>query len=369
MKFMIRCVSMTAFFLFAGLSFGQGKAKAPAQDSKPAAAAPAKVQQDSPPGGQVATSSDETIPAPAPDAIFPAVVARVNGKAILGRDLEQRVRSELTPIGNPSWKDLREDYRTELTRQSLGSLISTELLYQKAVSTGFAIADTEVQAEYDKAVKSFGSDAEMNSALAARGMDRASLRRQLARDLLVFKFIDAAITKKIVIAPSDLSQYYAGHVDQFRHPDMVRTSHILIAVAERATPQQDEAAKQRAEAILARLKRGEDFAKLAKENSSDASAAQGGDIGFYKKGDLDPQYEAATFSLPVGQITGPIRSGYGYHIIKVTDRKKEGLATLEEIRAELTDFLKQQKGEEELNKLVEELRKQAKIEILIKSSE
>jgi peptidyl-prolyl cis-trans isomerase C len=364
---MIRCAGMTVLFLSAGLSFGQGTAKAPAQGSKPAAAAPAKVRQDSPPGGQAEISSDETIPPQAPDAIFPAVVARVNGKAILGRDLEQRVRSELAPIGTPSWKNLREDYRAQLTGQSLRSLIATELLYQKAVSMGFAAADTEVQAEFDKAAKSFSSDAEMNTALAARGMDRILLKKQLARDLLVFKFIDATITKKIVIAPSDLSQYYAGHVDQFRHPDMVRTSHILIAVAERATPQQDQAAKQRAEAVLARLKRGENFAKLAKDNSIDASAAKGGDIGFYKKGDLDPQYEAAASSLPVGQITGPIRSRYGYHIIKVTDKKKEGLATLEEIRAELTDFLKQQKGEEELNKLVEELRKQAKIEVLIKS--
>ena len=112
----------------------------PAQAAKP----PAK-----------AAEPDEVIPPAAPNALFPAVVARINGKAILGRDLEQRVRTELSTLGNPAWKDLRDDYKSEVISRHMVQLISYELLYQKAVSVGVTIPPAEVQAEFDKVAKTY----------------------------------------------------------------------------------------------------------------------------------------------------------------------------------------------------------------------
>jgi peptidyl-prolyl cis-trans isomerase C len=357
-KTSVRCLVVICVLSLSVAALAQTQPKprpAPAKASPPPVTTPAA---DAP-------AQEEQIPPAAPDAIFPAVVARVNGKAILGRDLEQRIQGQLAPIGNPKWENLREDYRLELTTQALGSLVGTELLYQKAVSSGIKATEAEVQAEFAKIAKSFPSDAELNANLASRGLDRAALNKDLERSLVVEKFVQEYVAKKISVTPADATQYYSQHTDEFRHDDIVRSSHIFIQVAEGATPEQDRIARQRAESILARLRKGEDFAKLAKENSMDGSASQGGDLGYLPKGQLTPQFEAVAFSLPVGTISDVVRTPFGYHVIKVTDRKSAGVSPIEEVRDDLVNFLKQQKTDAELQKIVTDLRSQAKITISI----
>ncbi len=361
MKALIRIAIISVLIMSVCVGFAQTQS-AP-QKTQPKAQPSAASQTQKPAAKE--PEQEEVIPPAAPNAIFPAVVARVNGKAILGRDLEQRIQAQLASIGSPAWKNLRDDYRQQLTGENLGSLIANELIYQKATAGGFKATDAEVQTEFAKVAKGFANDAEMNTQLASRGMDRTGLNKELSRALVVAKYIDETITKKIVVSPDEVQKYYSTHPDEFRHPDMVRTSHILILVPEGSTDDQDKLARQRAEALLQRAKKGEDFAKLAKENSMDGSASQGGDIGFYQKGQLAPEYEEAAFSLPVGGISSVVKTQFGYHIIKVTDKKKEGTSTLDEIRTQLMDFLKNQKVEAEMNKNVEELRAKAKIDILI----
>ena len=349
------------FIALAALStaWAVGQSQQPAPKPKPDTVTPAAKPADALAG------QEEQIPPAGPGAIFPAVVARVNGRAILGRDLEQRVRAQLAPIGNPVWKDLREDYRLELTSNALGSALAEELIYQKAIAAGVKVPAADVQAEFAKAAKSFANDAAVNVALAERGLDRASLTKEMERNLVIGKYINDNVTSKITVTPEEAAEYYKSHTDEFRHPDMVRTSHILIIVAGGATAEQDRLARQRAEAILDRARKGEDFAKLAQETSMDSSASQGGDIGYVTPGQVDPAYQAAAFSLAVGSLSDPVRSRVGYHIIKVTDKKKEGIATLDESRVQLTEFLKNQKSDRQLQQLVDQLRKEAKIEVLI----
>ena len=333
-----------------GQAAGQSQAKPPVQAAKP----PAK-----------AAEPEEAIPAPAPNAMFPAVVARVNGKAILGRDLEQRVRAELNSIGDPAWKDLRDDYRTQLTGTSLGQLIGDELLYQKAASSSTAPTQADIQAEFEKFVKSYPNDAALNIELANRGMDRKALMQDLARTLTVERYIQENITKKLTVTPAEVADYYAKNPDQFKHPDLIRSSHILISLPEKATAEQEKLVRQRAEALRDRARKGEDFAKLAKENSMDPSASRGGDIGLTENGELEPAYEDAAAKLKIGEISDIIRTSYGFHIIKLTDRKKAGTATLDDVRDQLNDFLKAQKEDAEVAKLVKTLQGLAKIEVLL----
>lgn len=322
------------------------------------------VQTAKPPAK--AAEPEEIIPPVAPNALFAAVVARINGKAILGRDLEQRVRAELSTIGNPAWKDLRDDYKSEVISRQMVQLISDELLYQKAVSIGMTAPPADVQAEFEKVAKNYQNDAALNAELANRGMDRSVLMRELSKNLIVQKYIQENITKKLTITPTEVSEYYKSHTDDFKHPDLIRTSHVLIAVPETASEEQRKALLQRAEALAERARKGEDFAKLAKDNSMDASASQGGDIGLTQIGDLAPEYEEATAKLKVGEISGVVKTKFGYHVIKLTDRKKAGIAPLDEIRSDLTEYLKNQKEDAEVDKLVKTLHGQAKVEILIK---
>ena len=358
MKFLTRFAIPCLFLLFTEIGFSQSAAKSKA--APPKSGAPAS---DSTSKAQPKEAGDEEIPPVAPNALFPAVVAEVNGKPILGRDLEQIVRRQLAEIGDPEWNSLREEYRGQLVMSSLTSLISSKLIYQKAVASGMKTTDAEVQAEMQRIAKNFKSDADMNAALANQHTDRATLERGLYQDLVIKKYVDENVNKKIVVTQDDLAKYYSGHPTEFQHPDIVRTSHILIVPAGN-TAEEDALAKQRAEALLARVKKGEDFAKLARENSVDGSASQGGDVGFASKDALAPEYAEAAFSLPIGGIQ-LVKTQYGYHILKVTDKKKEGLSTLQDVKDQLTDFLKNQKAEAEMTKLVNQLRDQSKVEILI----
>ncbi len=329
----------------------------PQTPAKPPAAKPVQPPAD---------SDDEVeIPAAVPGALFPPVIARVNGRPILGRDAEMSIRAQLAPIGNPEWKNLKADYQQELIGQAVGSLVASELVYQKAVASGMKATDAEVQAEFSKAMKSLGSDGEFNAALASRGLDRQTYMKELSRSLTVEHFIRETVGKKITVTPAEVAQYYNEHKNDFSHPELVRTSHILFVVPEGASAEQDRVAEQRAQAILARVKKNEDFAKLAKENSMDESASKGGDLGLVSKGNLDPEYEKVAFSLPVGGVSDPVRTRAGYHIIKVTDKKKEGIADIEDVRESLTEYLRNEKTNAEVQKMVEGLKTAAKIEILI----
>ncbi len=307
-------------------------------------------------------SVDEEVPPVGPNAIFPAVVARVDGKPILGRDLEVIVHRELAPIGNPEWTNLREDYRGQLTLAALNVLINTRLIYQEALANGMAATDEEVQAELKKITDSYNSDAELNAALAEQMLDRETLEQDMYQRVAVNKYVQEKIVKNIIVTSEEVGKYYSENPTQFHHPELVRSSHILILSGE--TSAQNNLAKQRAESILQRVNKGEDFAKLAKEYSMDTSASRGGDIGFNSKESLSPEFGEAAFSLPVGGAK-IVKSEYGYHIIKVTDKRDEGLSTLEEVREQLRAFLVNQKSQIEQTKLINQLREKANIEILI----
>jgi parvulin-like peptidyl-prolyl isomerase len=365
-----RLIAFIVIIFIAGSVTAQtaGQAQAAGQTQTKPPIPPQAKPTTPPPAAKPAAKAaepDEPVPPAAPDALFPAVVARVNSKAVLGRDLEQRVRAELATIGNPAWKDLREDYRKELTDKAMGQLVGNELLYQKAIASGLAATPAEVQAEFDKFAKNYQTDAALNIELANRGMDRKALLREIGRDLVVNKYIEENIRKKLTVTPAELSDYYAKNPDQFKHPDLIRTSHILVTVPSGGTAEQDKLALQRAEKLLERAKKGEDFAKLAKDNSMDPSASQGGDIGLTEIGELEPPYEEAAAKLKVGEISPIVRTSLGFHIIKLTDRKKAGMATLEDVRGQLTDFLRSQKEDAEVMKLVNTLQSQAKIEVLL----
>lgn len=336
-----RAVFAVAALLFFFAGFG------PAQDRK---ALPSDV------------SSAEAQP-----AIFPAVVARVNGEPVSGRELETLVRRELSAIGNPEWKKLRGEYRSQLTLANLTSLINSKLIHQKAAAVGVKVTQEELKAELKKIAGAYKSEKEMNEALARENLDRATFEKNVYRNLATSRYVEDTVNKKIVVTPEEIAGHYSSNPEEFRHPDIVRTSLILIPSSADA-PDQDAAAKRRAEDLLARIRKGEDFARIARENSADVSASRGGDVGYASREGLPGEYSALAFALPVGEMS-IIKTQLGYQIIKVTDRKKEGSFTLEEVRRQIEEQVKARKTQEKMNSLVNQLRETANIEILISASE
>jgi peptidyl-prolyl cis-trans isomerase SurA len=294
--------------------------------------------------------------------LFPEVVARVNGEPIYGVQLERAIRDELVPIGSPKWADLREDYRGQMVYNSITALVNSKLVFEEAVSNGISVTDDEVQDEYLRASKMFRNVEEMNAYLKSRHIDQDTMIAELHQNLVITKFVDEAIKKGITVTPKEMSDYYSTHPDEFKHPDLVRISRIIIESG--ATPESDAKARQQAQAILKRIENGEDFAKLAGEYSTGPAASQGGDVGYSDKASLTTEYADVVFSLPVGGVK-MIKMQQGYHILKVTDKKKEGIATLEEAKEQLIEFLREQKVQAGIRKLLNGLRDESDIEILI----
>ena len=294
--------------------------------------------------------------------LFPEVVARVNGEPIYGVQLERAIRDELVQIGSPKWTDLREDYRGQLVYNSITALVNSKLIFAEAVSNGIGATDAEVQDEYLRASKMFRNIEEMNAYLKSRHIDQDTMIAELHQNLVITKFVDGAIRKGITVTPKEISDYYSTHPDEFKHPDIVRISQILIESG--ATPESDAKARQQAEAILKRIENGEDFVKLAGEYSMGPTASQGGDVGYSDKASLTPEYADVVFSLPVGGVK-MIKMQQGYHILKVTDKKKEGTAALEEAKEQLIEFLGEQKVQAGITKVLNRLRDESEIEILI----
>ena len=144
------------------------------------------------------------------------------------------------------------------------------------------------------------------------------------------------ITKDIKVTDEDIKQYYNANKGKFKIPERVKASHILIKVSQDATEQVREQAKKRISDILRRLKKGEGFKKLAKEYSEDkGSKDKGGDLGYFTRGRLAKAFEDAAFSLKPGEISGIVKTKFGYHIIKVLDKKPATIQPLEKVRGSI----------------------------------
>ncbi|NLV30050.1 MAG: hypothetical protein GXY47_02755 [Acidobacteria bacterium] len=299
------------------------------------------------------------------EGIFPAVVARVNGTEIPGRDLELEVRRELGAIGDPEWKDLRPEYRGELVLGKITALINAELVLQAAAAAGVRVSEAEVAAEMEKSRGSFKSDAALDAALAGQNLDRASWERKLRENLVTARYLEETVHGKVVVSEEEMREHFSAHPEELEHPEIVRTRQILIRVE---GGEGEEEARRLARSLLDRVRRGEDFADLAAEHSMDPSRTLGGEMGFGTRGSLPPEYSEAAFSLPVGEA-GMVRSRQGYHILEVVERRPEGRFTFEDVRPQLEERLRKHKVGEELEALVARLREKGTIEILLSARE
>lgn len=158
----------------------------------------------------------------------------------------------------------------------------------------------------------------------------------------------AKLRTQVVPAEADLRKAYDANRERYRRPGAVRVQHILIKVDPSAAPAVDAAARAKAQGLVAQLRGGADFATLARTNSEDpSSAGNGGDMGFVEKGQMVEQFERAIFAAPLNTVIDPVRTPeYGYHIVKVTERREEGMRPFEEVRAELAAAVANDKAKE-----------------------
>lgn len=186
------------------------------------------------------------------------------------------------------------------------------------LSTPATVTPAEIEAHY-----------KANASRYAHGEQRRV--RYLIADL-------AQLRAKVALGDADLKSYYELNRETFKSRESVRAQHILIPVAPTAGEAPTAAAKAKADALVAQLRGGADFAKLALENSEDPGSKEiGGDVGWFERGRMVPEFENAAFSLAIGEISEAVKTQFGYHILRVTEKRPEGYKSFEEVRAELTE--------------------------------
>jgi peptidyl-prolyl cis-trans isomerase C len=182
--------------------------------------------------------------------------------------------------------------------------------------------------------------------------------------ILMTELLKAEVTDKVKIDDADLEVYYKTHESEFKHPQLVRVRHILIKATKDMSDEDKAKAKKKAEDLLAKIRSGEDFEKLASEFSEDdGSKARGGDLGFLEMGSLPKPFEKVAFSLKPGEVGGPVETSAGYHIIKLEEKKDAGVWPLETVKEQVREKVLRQIVNGKAKEYVEQVVKESKIEV------
>jgi parvulin-like peptidyl-prolyl isomerase len=330
-----------------------GAAGAPAT---PAAAAPAGA-----PGAAGAPAAVPPAVKPVP-AQLPEIVARVNGAPIDRGEFERAVKSLEGQAGGP----VPPERRDAIYRQLVDQLVALKLLSQESVARKLAIPDTEVESRVAEVKKPFPNEQAFSAALAERQMTLDKLKLEIRQQLQAMKLVDTEIKPTVAVTDADVTDFYVKNPDKFQEPEAVRASHILLRTPDPTDEAQKKKAKAEATAVLAELKKGGDFATLAKQHSQDAgSAANGGDMGFVPRGQTPPVFEQAVFALKPGQLSVVVESPFGYHIMKVSAHRDARTVPLQEVKPQVQEFLTQQQMQQKTEALVTKLKAKARIEVLM----
>ncbi len=289
-------------------------------------------------------------------------VAIVNGKDIPKDEFEReisRIKNQVSAQGG----EIGESEMAEIKKQVMENLIGMELLYQNSIEKGVTADQASIDDEWAKITSRYPDKNELKKALDDLKVTEEIIKAQIKKGLTVNKFIEQNFVEKTVIPGSEAKAYYDNNAERFNKPESVRASHILIKVDPKADETKKKAARAEIEKIQARLKAGEDFAAIAKETSQDTgSGARGGDLGLFTRGQMVKPFEDAAFALAQGDVSGIVETEFGYHLIKVTEKQAAGKYSFDEVKANLTRYLKETKVKKDLSDFVKGLRDKAKIE-------
>lgn len=297
-----------------------------------------------------------------PKAAASGKVATVNGVDILKKDLDHEMNriKQRAMAGNGQESELDPQ---QLERQALESIIDRELLYQASIKNGVTVSPEQVNSRMDMMKKNFPTEAEFQSALERTGLTEAAVKASIGQMVSIEMYIEKEVKPKVAVSENEIKTFYDQNPNYFKKPEQVHASHILVKVPENGTEKDKSQAMTKIRAAQSRIQKGEDFKTVAQSTSEDPSGPNGGDLGFFSRGQMVKPFEDAAFSLEKGRVSDVVTTRFGYHLIKLIDRTPEGTITLDESKQDIDRFLKEQKLNRAVGQLAMELRKNAKIEM------
>jgi len=303
---------------------------------------------------------------PAPALMIDRIVARVNDDVI--------TLSELQEEGLPLFERLRENYTGKelehqvqrAEREFLDQLVMKRLQLQYAGQIGVTASDSEINAAFkDVLSRNNLTQEQLVELLTREGLTLQDYKDRLREQIILARLMNQAVRSRVSVDTSEVESYYQTHREEFDRPAQVHVRHIFFRTDPGAARPQTEAVYARATQVLQEARNGGNFVDLARRYSEDATAANGGDLGYIKRGQALPEFEEVIFSMREGEISDIIRTPNGLHIVKVDTFSKGTLQSFADIKPEIERRLLQEKMEKRFQDWTNELKDKAFIEITL----
>jgi peptidyl-prolyl cis-trans isomerase C len=326
--------------------------------STPGSPAPAAV----PVAGADATPTAET-ESPVPKGVDPKkTVATVNGAAITA-DRAYSIYDMNKAMLRQRGHVLNDSEDQALRASTLQNLIAEELLFQGANAAGVKVAAPEIDAKIKDLRTRAGSDENFKKMMEGAGLTEPEVRAEIERSLKTQAY-EKTIAESKGVTEDVAKKFYDGNKDMFKTPEQAHVQLILLKATDTDPDSVKAEAKARAQEAQKKGASGADFAALAKQYSQDATAAKGGDIGFFPKGVMFPRFEELAFSLPPGTVSPVFETPKGFNVVKVIERKPESIRPFAEVKDALMLDMGRALGRKLVQDKVSELAAKAKIDVL-----
>ncbi|HET57257.1 MAG TPA: hypothetical protein ENN35_02305 [Deltaproteobacteria bacterium] len=287
--------------------------------------------------------------------------ALVNGTMIPLDTLEKEVR-KIKELSAMRGEQVAEPQMEGLKHEVLERLINFELLCQESVKRNIPVSSEAIDQELQGLKERFPDEDTYRDTMAKMGVTQAELKSQIKRSLAVKNLLEQEVLSNISVSDEESETFYEENPGYFEEPEQVKASHIFVAVPEDASKADKKETRAKIDAAGKRLKDGDDFETVAREVSQCPSSEQGGDLGFFARGSMDKTFEDTAFSMKPDETSPVIETSFGYHIIRVTDRKDERVVPFDEAKDTIDKHLKNQKNNKGVEEYVNGLKKSAKID-------
>lgn len=290
----------------------------------------------------------------------PKNAATVNGKTIPYADLELEL-SMLKRRFEQQGQSVSADQEQEIRGQLLEELINQELFYQDSQKKGIKVDLKKVEDEFAALKARYPQPKQFQQILSDMKMTESKLKGQMAQKMAIRALIDKEIISTIQIEEPDARTFYDQNPAYFEQPEQVHARHILVKVENDATPEVKEQARKKILDLKKRINAGEDFAEVAKANSDCPSSANGGDLGYFARSKMVKPFAEKAFAMGVNEVSDPVETNFGYHVIKVLDKKAARTAPFDEVKDKIVKNLRNQAIQTKVDQKLTALRKTAAI--------
>ena len=258
-------------------------------------------------------------------------------------------------------KPLDQSMVLSMRDKVIDSLINRELLYQQATAKGITTDEADIDNSIDQIKQRLEAGQSFESLLAEMGIPIETMRTQVGQASAIQKLLELEVYPQAMVSEKESRIFFENNPQYFKKPEEVKASHILIQVAPDASDEEKLAARKKIEDIQIKIEAGDDFADLARQYSEGPSNVNGGDLGYFDRKKMVKPFADTAFDLKIGQVSNIVETRFGFHLIKVYDKRAKSAYVFEDIKDRLGELLQQQKMQEETVRYLEGLRKTATI--------